>query len=247
VTVEDVTTAYAVFGLMGPRSRELLARISTADVGAEGFAFGTSRIIDIGPALVRATRITYVGELGWELMVPTELATGVWDRVVDAGGDLGLRLAGYHAINALRLDKGYRAFGAELGPDRTPLEAGLLFTCDLAGDRAFIGREALERQRAVGPRRRLASFVVEDAAAVLWGGELLLRDGVPVGQVSSAALSATLGAAVGLTWVWDPEGGPLPRELLDAGGYAVDVARTRHPVRLSTRSLHDPSNGHTRA
>lgn len=247
VTVEDVTTAYAVFGLMGPRSRELLARISTADVGAEGFAFGTSWIIDIGPALVRATRITYVGELGWELMVPTELATGVWDRVVDAGGDLGLRLAGYHAINALRLDKGYRAFGAELGPDRTPLEAGLLFTCDLAGDRAFIGREALERQRAVGPRRRLASFVVEDAAAVLWGGELLLREGVPVGQVSSAAQSATLGTAVGLTWVWDPEGGPLPRELLDAGGYAVDVARTRHPVRLSTRSLHDPSNGHTRA
>jgi glycine cleavage system aminomethyltransferase T len=188
-----------------------------------------------------------VGELGWELMVPTELAGGVWDRIVDAGRDLGLRLAGYYAINALRLDKGYRAFGAELGPDRTPLEAGLTFTCDLSGDRAFVGREALERQRVAGPTRRLASFVVEDPEAVLWGGELLLRDGVPVGQVTSAALSATLGAAVGLAWVWEPNGGPVAREVLDAAGYAVDVAGTRHPVRVSARSPHDPINVHFRA
>lgn len=247
VAIEDVSTAYAVFGLMGPRSREVLGRVSGADVTAEAFPFATSRVLDVGPALVRATRITYVGELGWELTVPTELATGVWDRVVDAGADLGLRLAGYYAINALRLDKGYRAFGAELGPDRTPLETGLTFTCDLAGDRAFVGREALERQQALGPGRRLASFVVEDPGAVPWGGELLLRDDLPVGQVTSAAMSATLGAAVGLAWVWDPGGGPVAREVLGAGGYAVDVAGTRHPVRLSARSPHDPTNGHTRA
>ena len=111
--------------------------------------------------------------------MPTELATGVWDRLVAAREDLGLRLAGYHAINALRLDKGYRAFGPELGPDRDPVQAGLVFTCDLAGDRAFVGREAVERTRSTGPSRRLASFVVEDATAVLWGGELLLRDGDP--------------------------------------------------------------------
>ena len=94
--------------------------------------------------------MTYVGELGWELTVPTELATNVWDRLVTAGSDLGLRLAGYYAINALRLDKGYRAFGPELGPDRTPVEAGLTFTCDLTGDRPFVGREVVERQRAGG-------------------------------------------------------------------------------------------------
>ena len=247
VSVEDVTTADAVFGLMGPRSRELLGRLTSADLAAGAFPFATSRLVDVGVARVRATRMTYVGELGWELLVPTELATGVWDRLVAAGEDLGLRLAGYHAINALRLDKGYRAFGAELGPDRNPVEAGLLFTCDLAGDRRFVGREAVERVRAAGPTRRLASFVVEDPAAVLWGGELLLREGRAVGQVTSAAPSATLGATVGLTWVWEPDGGPVPRDVLGAGGYAVDVGGDRHPVVLSARAPYEATNPHLQA
>jgi 4-methylaminobutanoate oxidase (formaldehyde-forming) len=244
VAVEDVTTAYAVFGVMGPRSRELLGGLTAADLGPQAFPFATSQVVDLGPARVRATRMTYVGELGWELTVPTELATGVWDRLVGNGAGLGLRLAGYSAINALRLDKGYRAFGPELGPDRSPVEAGLTFTCDLSGDRAFIGRDVVERHRADGPTRRLASFVVEDPEPVLWGGELLLRDGDPVGQVTSAAPSATLGATVGLTWVWQPDGGPVPREVLSAGGYEVDVGGARHPVRLSARSPHDPQNSH---
>jgi glycine cleavage system aminomethyltransferase T len=172
--------------------------------------------------------------------VPTELATGVWDRLVAAGGDLGLRLAGYHAINALRLDKGYRAFGPELGPDRNPVEAGLLFTCDLAGDRPFVGRAAVERVRAEGPRRRLASFVVDDPEAVLWGGELLLHEGRAVGQVTSAAPSASLGATVGLAWVWAPDGGPVPREVLERGGHHVDAGGDRHRVTLSARAPHEP-------
>ncbi len=246
VVIEDVTTAHAVFGVMGPHSRELLGRLTSADLRTDAFPFATSRLLDLGPATVRATRMTYVGELGWELTVPSELATGVWDRLVEAGPDLGLRLAGYSAINALRLDKGYRAFGPELGPDRTPVEVGLTFTCDLAGDRAFVGRDVVERQRAEGPPRRLASFVVDDPRTVLWGGELLLRDGRPVGQVTSAAPSATLGATVGLTWVWDPDGGPVPRSDLTAAGYAVDVGGTRHSVRLHTRAPHDPENVHTR-
>ena len=242
VNVEDVTTAYAVLGLMGPSSRELLGRLTSADLTGDAFPFATSRLLDVGPAQVRATRMTYVGELGWELCVPTELTTGVWDRLVEAGEDLGLRLAGYYAINALRLDKGYRAFGPELGPDRTPVESGLTFTCDLAGERRFVGREAVERQRSEGPARRLASFVADDPELVLWGGELRLRDGRPVGQVTSAAMSATLGAAVGLTWVWEADGTAVPREVLSAGGYAVDAGGRRTPVRLSPRAPHDPGN-----
>ncbi len=247
VAVEDVTTAYAVLGVMGPHSRELLGRHTTEDLGTDSFPFATSRVLDLGPARVRATRMTYVGELGWELLVPTELATGVWDRLVASGDDLGLRLAGYYAINALRLDKGYRAFGPELCPDRNPVEAGLTFTCDLAGDRPFVGREAVERVRAAGPGRRLASFVAEDPEVVMWGGELLVRDGRAVGQVTSAAQSATLGAAVGLAWVWEADGGPVPRDVLTLPGYEVDVAGQRHAVRLSARAPHDPGNVHVRA
>ena len=247
VSVVDVTTAYAVLGLMGPSSRELLGRITSTDLRTDAFPFATSSVLDLGPARVRATRMTYVGELGWELLVPTELAAGVWDRLVEAGSDLDLRLAGYYAINALRLDKGYRAFGPELGPDRNPVEAGLTFTCDLSGERDFVGRGAVEQVRADGPARRLASFVVQDADAVLWGGELLLRDGVAVGQVTSAAHSATLGAAVGLTWVWNPGGAPVARDVLALPGYEVEVARDRHPVVISARAPHEPGNPHVLA
>ncbi|MGL5863561.1 MAG: GcvT family protein, partial [Phycicoccus sp.] len=214
VAVDDVTTSLAVFGLMGPRSRALLSRLTRTSLDDDAFPFATSREVSLGPAPVRATRITYVGELGWELSVPTELATGVWDALVEAGSDLGLRLAGHYAINALRLDKGYRAWGAELGPDRNPVEAGLTFTCKLGTPHDFVGRAAVEAAKAAGPRRRLVSFVADDPQVTLWGGELVRRAGVPVGQVTSAAHSATLGAVVGLAWVWEPDGGAVPRDVI---------------------------------
>jgi heterotetrameric sarcosine oxidase gamma subunit len=159
VAIEDVTTAYAVFGLMGPRSREVLRAVTAADLTDAAFPFGTSQALDLGVARARATRMTYVGELGWELLVPTELAGGVWDLLTEAGEPHGLRLAGYTAMNALRLEKGYRAWGAELGPERNPLEAGLLFTCKLASAIDFSGRAALEAARTQGPSRRLVSVV----------------------------------------------------------------------------------------
>lgn len=229
VAIDDVTTAYAVFALMGPRSRELLAGLTAADLADAAFPFATSRIVDLGPALVRATRMTYVGELGFELLVPTEFALGVWDDLVAAGRSHGLRLAGYYAINALRLDKGYRAWGSELTPDRTPVEAGLTFATALAQDKPFLGREALVRQREAGVTRRLVSFVVSDPQVQLWGGELVRRDGAVAGQVSSAAWSATLGAAVGLAWLVSRDGSPLPRSAADLPGYAVDVATASGP------------------
>ena len=206
VVAVDVTSAYAVFGVMGPRSRELLQGLSRTDLSDEAFPFATSQVIDLGYSTVRATRVTYVGELGWELYVPTEFAVGVYDLLRAAGRPLGLVEAGYYTINSLRLDKGYRAFGSDIGPDENPVEAGLLFACKLAGDIDFLGREAVEKVRASGPRRRLVSLVLADPEPMLWGSELVLRDGLAVGQVRSAGWSQTLGACVAIAAVWRRDG-----------------------------------------
>jgi heterotetrameric sarcosine oxidase gamma subunit len=200
-TVVDVTSAYAVYGVMGPRSRELLSRLTRADLSNETFGFGHSREIDLGYATVRATRLTYVGELGWELCSPMEFAVGVYEDLMAAGADLGVTNGGYYAIESLRLEKGYRAFGRELTPDYNPVEAGLLFACKLKTDIGFLGRDAVEKARAAGPRQRLVSLVLDDPEVMMWGGELLLRDGAAAGLVTSAAWGATLGASVGMAYV----------------------------------------------
>ncbi|QNN54271.1 GcvT family protein [Nocardioides mesophilus] len=241
--VVDVTSAYAVLGVMGPRSRELLNRLSGD--AFDDFAFGTSREVWLGHATVRATRITYVGELGWELYVPVELALGVYEDLLGAGADLGVVDAGYSAIESLRLEKGYRAFGRELTPDHGPLEAGLLFACKLKTDIDFLGREVLERQRAAGARRRLVSFVLDDAEPMLWGGELVLRDGAPVGQVTSAAWGETVGACVGLAYVADPAG-TTTAGWVRAGSYVVDAGGLRCPAQVALRPPYDPDNGRIR-
>ena len=246
-TVLDVTTSLAVFGVMGPRSRDLLARLSPADLEDEAFGFATSREIDLGHATVRATRITYVGELGWELYVPVELAVGVYEDLMAAGEDLGVRPGGYYAIESLRLEKGYRAFGRELTPDHSPVEAGLTFACKLGTDIDFLGREALERAKESGPRRKLVSFVVGDAGPMLWGGELVRRDGVAAGQVTAAAWGETLGACVGLAYVWSADGDRVTADWVRAGRYQVDVGGDVHDVEVSLRALHDPDNAHLRA
>jgi 4-methylaminobutanoate oxidase (formaldehyde-forming) len=243
--VVDLTSAYAVLGVMGPSSRTLLARLTRADL--TDFPFATSREIDLGYATVRATRMTYVGELGWELYVPTEFAVGVHEDLLSAGADLGVTRAGYYAIDSLRLEKGYRAFGRELTPDYGPVEAGLLFACKLKTDVDFLGRAAVEASRAAGPRRKLVSFAVSDPDLMLWGGELVLRDGLPAGQVMSAAWGATVGAAVGLAYVWDPGGGGVGRDWLLGASYEVDVGGMRSPISVSLRPLVDPEGLAVRA
>ena len=244
--VADVTSAYAVYGVMGPRSRELLSRLSRHDLSDGAFGFGTSAVIDLGYSTVRATRITYVGELGWELYVPAEFAVGVYEDLLAAGADLGVVNAGYYAIESLRLEKGYRAFGRELTPDYNPVEAGLLFACKLGGRAGFLGREAVEQARAAGPRRRLVSLVLADGTALMWGSELVLRDGAPVGQVTSAAWGETLGAAVGLAYVSDPAGRPVTRDFLETGSYSVNVAGQLVPATVSLRAPYDPSGARAR-
>ena len=189
---------------------------------------------------MRATRITYVGELGWELYVPAEFAAGVFDLLVEAGRPLGLAHAGYYAINALRLEKGYRAFGPELNPDVGPVQAGLLFAAKLRTDIDFLGRTAVERARAEGVRRRIVSFTVTDPEPMLWGGELLLRDGVGSGQVSSAAYATITGACVGLAFVWMPDGATVPDDFLGSGRWQVNASGRLVDVEVSLTAPYDP-------
>jgi glycine cleavage system aminomethyltransferase T/glycine/D-amino acid oxidase-like deaminating enzyme len=248
----DVTSQYAVYGVMGPRSRDLLGRLSRAGLSDEAFPFGSSRPIDLGYATVRATRITYVGELGWELYVPAEFAVGAYEDLTAAGAGFGLVNAGYYAIESLRLEKAYRAFGRELTPDYNPVEAGLLFACKLKQDIGFLGREAVERARAAGPRRRLVSLVLSvpdrdtEPDVMLWGGELVLRDGVAVGQVTSGAWGETLGACVGLAYVRHPDGEVLTADLVRAGEYQVNVGGQLYPAVVGLRPPFDPAGDRVR-
>jgi 4-methylaminobutanoate oxidase (formaldehyde-forming) len=242
IEVVDVSSAYAVIGVMGPASRDLLQRASKADLSHEAFPFGTSQLIDVGFFTVRATRLTYVGELGWELYVPAEFANGVFDLLHELGADLGVRNAGYYAINALRLEKAYRAFGPELSPEYSPVEAGLMFACKLKTDIPFVGREALEAARLAGPRRSLVSFVLDDAEAMMWGGELVLRDGVAVGQVTSAAWATTTGACVALAYVWRRDGEPVKADYLESGHYEINIGGDVRTATLHRRPPLDPAN-----
>jgi len=243
----DVTSAYAVLSVMGPQSRALLSCLSGDDFSATAFGFGTSREVDLGGLTVRATRLTYVGELGWELYVPSEVAVAAFERLTDPGNSITPRLAGYYAIESLRLEKGYRAFGRELGPDTSPVEAGLSFTCKLGTHIPFRGREAVEAQKAAGVARRLVSLVVSDPAAYAWGGELMLRDGEPAGFASSAAFGHTVGRAVLLGYVERRDGGKADRDWLSQGRYQVAIGGERYDATVSLEPPYDPSGARIRA
>ncbi|KMO78442.1 GcvT family protein [Mycolicibacterium chlorophenolicum] len=244
--VVDVTSSYAVFGVMGPRSRDLLSVLTDADLSDSAFPFGTSRVIPLGYATVRATRITYVGELGWELYVPAEFAVGVYEDLMAAGEPLGVARGGYYAIESLRLEKGYRAFGRELSPSENPVEAGLLFACKLGTDIGFLGRDAVERARAEGPRRKLVGFRVETPDPMLWGGELILRDGAVAGQATSAAWGETTGACVGLAYLRAADGAVVDADWVRSGDYQVSVGGVLHPISVSLRPLYDPAGERVR-
>lgn len=237
-TVSDVTDAWAVLGVMGPRSRELLGRMSGADLGNAAFPFGASREIPIGPATVRASRITYVGELGWELYVPVAEAPGVYDVLWERGRDLGLRDAGYYAMDSLRCEKAYRAWGREVTTEDTPWEAGLGAAVRLDKAVPFIGREALRSRRGQPLTKRLLTFVLEDPAALPWGDEPILHDGRVVGAVTSAAFGHTIGRAVAMGYVREPAG--VDERYIEAGAFALDIGGERVPARASLAAPYDP-------
>jgi len=241
----DVTAGFAVLSLMGPRSRELLASLTDADLSNAAFPFGTSREIDLGYALVRASRITYVGELGWELYIPTDVATHVYDTIVAAGEAVGLRHAGYHALNSLRIEKAYRHWGHDVTDEDSLLEAGLGFTAAWDKPGGFIGREALLRQRDGGINRRLTVFVLDDPEPLCYHNEPIWRDGELVGRIASGMFGHTIGRSVGLGYV-HRAGGSVTVDWLADGCYEIEVAGERFDAAASFRAPYDPTNARVR-
>ena len=238
-TLADVTGAWAVLGLMGPRSRALLGAVSGAALDNAAFPFGTIADLAIAGAPVRAARITYVGELGWELYVPVEFAAAVYEALARAGRDVGLVDAGYYAMDSLRMEKAYRAWGHELTSDDTPLEAGLGFTVAWEKPGGFLGRDALLRQRDAPLTKRLITFVLDDPEALPWGDEPIHHDGRIVGSVTSAAYGHTIGRAVALGYAIWP-GAADPRGIPDAK-FELEIADRRFAARGSLRAPYDPA------
>jgi 4-methylaminobutanoate oxidase (formaldehyde-forming) len=241
----DVTSAFAVLGVMGPASRRLLSRCTDADLSNEAFPFGSFREVTIGYAPVWALRITYVGELGWELYIPTEYAAGVYDLLVEIGAGLGLRLAGYHAMDSLRCEKGYRAWGSDLTNQMTPLEAGLGFAVKFEREPEFIGREALLSQRECPLKRRLVILTMRDPDPLLFGEEPIYRNGRLIGRVTSGAYGHTLGRSVGLAYL-EHEAGITP-PFLASGTLEVEVASERFGAIPHLRAPWDPAGTRVRA
>ena len=235
----DVTSAYAVFSIMGPRSRELLTRLTDADLANGAFPFASSREIDLGYAKVRATRITYVGELGWELYVPSEFAAGVLDTLMEQGQDFGLRPVGFHAVNSLRMEKGYRHWGHDISDEDTPLEAGLGFAVALQKNAGFIGREAILRQKEAGLNKRLVMFALEDPEPLIYHYEPIRRDGDIVGYLTSGMFGHTIGTAIGMGYVTHDAG--VTNAWINSGTYDIDIAGERFPARASLQAFYDPA------
>ncbi|MCY3970735.1 MAG: aminomethyltransferase family protein, partial [Acidobacteria bacterium] len=238
----NVTSAMGVISLMGPASRALLQSLTPANLASEAFPFATSREIELGYGLVRASRISYVGELGWELYVPTEFAAGVYDEIVAAGEAFGLEHAGYHALDSLRIEKAYRHWGHDITDQDSPLEAGLGFAVkfDKPG---FIGREALLRQKESGIRKRLIQFRLRDPEPLLYHYEPIWLGDEIAGYVTSGSYGHSLGGAVGLGYVPTsllPDFPELPTP------FEIEVAGVRVPAEASIRPMYDPGGKRVR-
>jgi 4-methylaminobutanoate oxidase (formaldehyde-forming) len=241
----DVTSGMSMLGLMGPRARDLLQSLSPDDLSNKNFPFGTSREIELGYGYVRASRISYVGELGWELYMPTEFTTGIYDLLIKAGVEYGLRPVGMHAMNSLRMEKAYRHYGHDITDADTPLEGGLGFAVKLDKAGGFIGRDALLRQKEAGLNKRLVQFLLNDPDPMLYHNEPIWRDGALAGYIRSAMYGHTLGGAVALGYVENPDG--VDADYVQSGAYEIEIAGVRYPATASLRPLYDPKSERIKA
>ncbi len=239
VTITDITGALAQLNVQGPKSREVLSALTTADLSNEAFPFRTVREIEIGYARVTCIRITYLGELGYELYIPAENACHVYDLLVERGEPLGLVHAGLKALSSLRMEKAYRDYGHDIDNTDTVLEAGLGFAVSMKKKSGFLGKDAVRSQKEAGPlKKALVQVLVKDPEPMMFHAEIVLRDGEPLGYIRAASYGHTLGGAVGLAMIEADE--PITQAYLDAGEWEVDIAGTRHPAVLSLAPLYDP-------
>lgn len=244
VFLTDVTAGWSVLAVQGPRSRALLQTLTDADLSNEAFPFASSREIDLGFGRVLANRLTFVGELGWELYIPSEMVQDIYDRIVAAGARFDLRHAGYHAMEHLRLERGYREFSLDLTPDDTPYEAGLGFTVRLDKPGGFIGRDAVAGQRGKALDKRMVLFRLEDPAPVLHKDELIRMNGKVVGYLRSGAYSFTLGHAVGMGYV--RHAGGVTSQLLAANEFEIEIASECFRAQASLQAFFDPTGERAR-
>lgn len=239
VFITNISSAYSVLNIQGPNSRDFLSSVTNADMSNEAFPFLTSQEIDIGYALVRAIRVTYMGELGWELYIPSEFSLHVFNMLVEAGEDFGLKHLGLQALNTLRLEKAYRDYGGDIDNTDTPLEVGLGYFVDFDKPGGFFGRDALLRLKESGFRYRMPQFLLEDPEPMLHYGEIIYRDGKPVGYIMSGGYGHTLGASVGVGPV-ESEEGTVSVDYIKSGTYEIDIAGVRYPAMASLRPMYDP-------
>lgn len=234
----NMTSAYAMLGVMGPGSRDLLATLTDADLSNAAFPYATAQQIDFAYARPSVLRMSYVGELGWELYIPTEFATGVFDALMAQGEKAGLRLVGLHAVDSLRLEKGYRHWGTDITPDDTPYEAGLGFAVKLDKGE-FIGRQALIRQKESGLTRKLVMFTLDESEPLLYHDEPVYRDGELVSSITHGAYAHLLESAMGMGYLENPEG--VSDEWILSGRYEIDVEGKRIPATAHLKAPYDPS------
>jgi 4-methylaminobutanoate oxidase (formaldehyde-forming) len=246
VFVTDVSSGYNIINIHGPKSRQLISGLTSADMSNQAFPYMTMQEIDIGYALVKALRVTYVGELGWELYVPTEFTLHVFDMLMEAGVEVGLKPAGFQVLNTLRLEKAYRDYGYDMDNTDTPLEADLGAFVDLDKPGGFIGKEALLRQKEEGIlTHRLVQFLLQDPEPLLYGSEPIYRNGEWVGTLASGGYGHTLGGAVGLGSIRNEAG--VTDEYVNSGTYEIEVAGVRYPAQASLRPLYDPKGERVRS
>ncbi len=236
----DVTSAYVILGVMGPRSRRLLSQLTDADLSNDAFPFATSQMIDFAYARIRATRMTYVGELGWELNIPTEFVLAVYDALVAEGESFNLVHYGYHALNSLRIEKGYRHWGHDITDEDTPIEAGLGFAVKFDKGVDFNGRDILLKQKQEGVKKRLVQFALNDPNAMLYHNEPIWRNDKIVGYISSGMYGHTIDSSMGMGYVSHDE--PITADFIKSGTYEIEVATERISARASLRPFYDPKS-----